>query len=196
MVIEKIFQGNVHWVESQLEGDAAYFEKLSAPQKPRALYIGCCDSRVVPEMLMGVMPGEIFVHRNIANIISSKDENVMSVIQYAVENLSVAHIIVCGHYGCGGVQAATQMQSEDQSVLDAWIRPIARLYEKHKETLLKVTSEEERHKKLVRMHLEEQCRNLVDLPIIEKVRAQRSLAIHGLVFDIASGLLEPVVKLP
>ncbi len=196
MAIEKILHNNTQWVQLQLQKDSRYFEKLSAPQKPSILYIGCSDSRVLAEDFMGVGPGEVFVHRNIANIVSSEDKNIMSVIQYAVHHLHISHIIVCGHYGCGGVKAAMNAQADvsPKTVLDVWLNPITHLYEQHRKTLLAIADEEARYKKLLDMHVEKQCHNIVSLPMIKEARMRQSITVHGLVFDIRSGILNHLVQ--
>ncbi|MFZ2429907.1 MAG: carbonic anhydrase, partial [Lutibacter sp.] len=126
MNIEKIFSNNKKWIEERLNIDENYFKNLSSGQSPEILYIGCSDSRVSAEELMGVQPGEVFVHRNIANMVPNTDLNVMSVINYAVTHLKVKHLVICGHYYCGGVKAA--MQSEDLGLLNPWLRNIRDVY--------------------------------------------------------------------
>ena len=140
MDIKQIFKNNEAWIKEKLKSDSNYFSELSIGQSPEILYIGCSDSRVTAEELMGLEPGDVFVHRNIANMIPNTDLNVMSVINYAVSHLKVNHIVVCGHYGCGGVQAA--MQAADLGVLNPWLRNIRDVYRLHKTELDNIESEE------------------------------------------------------
>jgi len=133
MKIEDVFSNNKEWVQSKLEVDPSFFKDLAKGQNPELLYIGCSDSRVTAEDLLGAKPGEVFVHRNIANMVISIDLNVMSVINYAVNQLKVNHIVVCGHFGCGGVKAA--MESSDLGILNPWLRNIRDVYRIHQNEL-------------------------------------------------------------
>ena len=142
-------------ISEQLALDANYFENLSKGQAPEYLYIGCSDSRVTPETMMGIKPGEVFVHRNIANLVLNTDLSAMSIINYAVEHLKVNHIIVCGHYYCGGVQAA--MQPSDMGILNPWLRNIRDVYRLHKTELDQIDNEEEQYKRLIELNVQEQC---------------------------------------
>ena len=130
---QQVFENNRRWVASKLEGDPDFFEHLAGLQTPKFLYIGCADSRVPANEIMGLEPGEVFVHRNIANLVVNTDSNCQGVIQYAVDQLEVEHIIVCGHYGCGGIQAA--MQPADMGLLNGWLREIRDVYRLHQDTL-------------------------------------------------------------
>jgi carbonic anhydrase len=150
---EQIFKNNETWVADKLEKDPEYFHNLVKGQSPDFLYIGCSDSRVTAEDLMGVQPGEVFIHRNIANMVVSIDLNVMSVINYAVKHLKVKHIIVCGHYACGGVKAA--MQPADMGILNPWLRNIRDVYRTHKDVLNAITDEPARYDKLVELNVQE-----------------------------------------
>ena len=185
--IEKIFANNKEWVAEKLSANPNYFENLSKGQSPEFLYIGCSDSRVTAEELMGVQPGEVFVHRNIANMVISIDLNVMSVLNYAVRHLKVNHIIVCGHYACGGVKAA--MQSADLGILNPWLRNIRDVYRLHKEELNAITEEEERYNRLIELNVQEQCVNLIKTAAVQQAHKERGLMVHGWVFDIHSGKL-------
>lgn len=185
--IEKIFANNKLWVAEKLSVDPQYFEKLSAGQKPEFLYIGCSDSRVTAEDLMGVQPGEVFIHRNIANMVISIDLNVMSVLNYAVRHLKVNHIIVCGHYACGGVKAA--MQSADLGLLNPWLRNIRDVYRLHKDELNAITDEEKRYDRLIELNVQEQCVNLIKTAAVQQAYKERNLQVHGWVFDIHTGRL-------
>src|SRR6478736_1762437 len=187
MDIKQIFENNKKWVVKQLEMDEHYFEKLSKGQAPEFLYIGCSDSRVSAEELMGLEPGEVFVHRNIANMVPNTDLNSMSVINYAVVQLKVNHIVVCGHYGCGGVLAA--MQQSDLGILNPWLRNIRDVYRIHQETLDKITDQEEKYKKLVELNVQEQCVNVIKTAEVQKAIRGRNLRVFGWIFDIHSGNL-------
>ncbi len=184
--IEQIFANNKNWVAEKLAVNPAYFQNLSKGQNPEFLYIGCSDSRVTAEDLMGVQPGEVFVHRNIANMVISIDLNVMSVLNYAVRHLKVNHIIVCGHYGCGGVKAA--MQSEDLGILNPWLRNIRDVYRLHKDELNAMT-EEKRYDRLIELNVQEQCVNLIKTAAVQEAYKQRGLRVYGWVFDIHTGKL-------
>ena len=185
--IEKIFANNRQWVAEKLSVDPDYFSKLSKGQSPEFLYIGCSDSRVTAEDLMGVQPGEVFIHRNIANMVISIDLNAMSVLNYAVRHLKVNHIIVCGHYACGGVKAA--MQSKDMGILNPWLRNIRDVYRLHKEELNAITDEEKRYDRLIELNVQEQCINLIKTAAVQEAHIERGLMVHGWVFDIHTGKL-------
>jgi carbonic anhydrase len=187
MDIKQIFENNKKWVVKQLEIDEHYFEKLSKGQSPEFLYIGCSDSRVSAEELMGLEPGEVFVHRNIANMVPNTDLNSMSVINYAVVQLKVNHIVVCGHYGCGGVLAA--MQQSDLGILNPWLRNIRDVYRIHQKTLDAITNEEEKYKKLVELNVQEQCINVIKTAEVQKAFKERGLRVYGWIFDIHTGKL-------
>ncbi|PVX46940.1 carbonic anhydrase [Flavobacterium sp. 103] len=187
MDIKQIFENNKKWVVKQLEMDEHYFEKLSKGQTPEFLYIGCSDSRVSAEELMGLEPGEVFVHRNIANMVPNTDLNSMSVINYAVVQLKVNHIVVCGHYGCGGVLAA--MQQSDLGILNPWLRNIRDVYRIHQKTLDAITNEEEKYKRLVELNVQEQCINVIKTAEVQKAFKERGLRVYGWIFDIHSGKL-------
>jgi carbonic anhydrase len=187
MDIEKIFENNKTWVQNKLNIDADYFQNLSKGQNPDILYIGCSDSRVSAEELMGVSPGEVFVHRNIANMISNTDLSAMTVIEYAVKLLKVKRIVICGHYFCGGVKAA--MQSKDLGILNPWLRNIRDVYRLHKDELNDIKSEESRYNRLVELNVQEQCVNTIKTAAVQKAIRERGLTVHGWVFDIHTGQL-------
>ena len=187
MNIEKIFDNNKNWVESKLNVDPKYFNDLSKGQNPEILYIGCSDSRVTAEELMGVGPGEAFVHRNIANLVPNNDLSSMSVIDYAVSHLKVNHVIVCGHYYCGGVKAA--MQSADLGILNPWLRNIRDVYRAHNTELNAIEDEEEKYKRLVELNVEAQCINVIKTAAVQYAHKERNIIVHGWVFDIHSGKL-------
>lgn len=169
--------------------DADFFEKLAKDQTPEYLYIGCSDSRVPANEIMGLDPGEVFVHRNIANVVASIDLNVMSVINYAVANLHVKHIIVCGHYNCGGVKAA--MMPRDMGILNPWLRNIRDVYRFHFDELNAIKSEEKRYKRLVELNVQEQAINVIKTAVVQKCYvANKYPEVHGWVFDLKTGLLK------
>ncbi len=187
MEIEKVFKNNEKWIAEKLSADANYFENLSKGQSPEILYIGCSDSRVTAEELMGVEPGEVFVHRNIANMVISIDLNVMSVLNYAVNHLKVKHVVVCGHYFCGGVKAA--MQAKDLGILNPWLRNIRDVYRLHKKELNAIADEHARYNRLIELNVQEQCVNLIKTAAVQQAYRERNLQVHGWVFDIHSGKL-------
>jgi len=187
MEIRHIFANNQKWIKEKVKTDENYFKKLSLGQKPHILYIGCSDSRVSTEELMGAQPGEVFVHRNIANMVPNTDLSSMSVINYAVSYLKVQHVVICGHYYCNGVKAA--MQSADMGILNPWLRNIRDVYRLHKEELATITDEEEKYKKLVELNVQEQCVNVIKTPDVQRAIKERGLTVHGWVFDVNSGEL-------
>ncbi len=187
MDIKQIFKNNQNWVQEKLSIDSNYFKNLTEGQNPDILYIGCSDSRVTAEELMGVSAGEAFVHRNIANMVPNTDLSVMSVIDYAVMQLKVNHIVVCGHYYCGGVKAA--MQSQDLGILNPWLRNIRDVYRMHKDELNDIKDEDQKYKRLVELNVEEQCINVLKTAEVQRAYRERGITVHGWVFDIHSGKL-------
>lgn len=188
MDLNNVFSQNERWIEQKLQINPDYFSNLSKGQSPEVLYIGCSDSRVTAEDLMGAQPGEVFVHRNIANMVISIDLNVMSVLNYAVNHLKVSHIVVCGHYFCGGVKAA--MQAQDLGILNPWLRNIRDVYRIHKNELNQISDENDRYNRLIELNVKEQCINLIKTAAVQKAFKQRNLQVHGWVFDIHSGKLK------
>jgi len=186
MNIQDVFKNNRQWIEDKLKSDDHYFEKLAAGQTPELLYIGCSDSRVTAEDIMGLKPGEAFVHRNIANLVNNVDLSVMAVINYAVRHLEVNHVVVCGHYNCGGVKAA--MQSADLGILNPWLRNIRDVYRLHRDEL-NALEESERYDRLVELNVQEQCVNLIKTAAVQQAYKKRGLMVHGWVFDIRTGKL-------
>ena len=185
--LKKIFENNKQWISEKLSIDPDYFEKLATGQQPEFLYIGCSDSRVTAEDLMGVQPGEVFIHRNIANLVNNVDLSVMSVINYAIRHLKVKHVVVCGHYNCGGVKAA--MQPVDMGILNPWLRNIRDVYRTHRSELNAIEDEEKRYQRLVELNVQEQCVNLIKTAAVQEAYAERGLTVHGWVFDIHTGEL-------
>ncbi|MFT6718870.1 MAG: carbonic anhydrase, partial [Sphingobacteriales bacterium] len=161
------------------------FKDLSKGQNPEILYIGCSDNRVTAEEMVGATAGEAFVHRNIANMVPNTDVNVMSVINYDVVHLKVKHIVVCGHYFCGGVKAA--MDSADLGPLNPWLRNIRDVYRLHRDELNNIQDQEEKYKRLVELNVQEQCLNVLKTAEYQTALKERAVAIHGWVFDIHSG---------
>ena len=184
----QIFENNKEWVAEKKAIDSEFFEKLAEGQDPDFLYIGCSDSRVTAEDLMGLEPGEVFVHRNIANLVCNNDLNVMSVINYAVAHLQVKHIVVCGHYYCGGVKAA--MQDRDLGILNPWLRNIRDVFRLHKEELNAIHDEEQKYKRLVELNVEEQCNNIIKTAVLQQAYLRTGYPlVHGWVFDVKTGKL-------
>ncbi|MDX5583461.1 MAG: carbonic anhydrase [Aureibaculum sp.] len=187
MDLDKIFQNNQNWISEKLALNINYFNDLGKGQKPELLYIGCSDSRVAAEDLMGLDSGEVFVHRNIANMVISTDLNVMSVIEYAVEHLKVNHVVVCGHLACGGVKAA--MQSADLGILNPWLRNIRDVYRLHNNELNAIKNDQKKYDRLVELNVQEQCVNLIKIAEVQKAYRARGLKVHGWVFDVYTGKL-------
>ena len=187
MDLAHIFTNNQHWIAEKLKTDADFFRNLSQGQNPKVLYIGCSDSRVTAEELMGTKPGEVFVHRNIANMVPNTDLSAMSVINYAVSHLKVNHVVVCGHYYCNGVKAA--MMSADMGILNPWLRNIRDVYRLHKSELDLITNEEAKYKRLVELNVQEQCVNIIKTSDVQKAYKEREFTVHGWVFDIHTGKL-------
>ncbi len=187
MDISKIFSNNKKWIAKRLKHDEEYFTNLAKGQSPEILYIGCSDSRVTAEDLMGMRPGEVFVHRNIANMVPNTDLSAMSVINYAVSHLKVKHVVVCGHYSCGGVKAA--MQSEDLGILNPWLRNIRDVYRLHHTELDLITDETKKYNRLVELNVQEQCVNVLKTSDVQKAILENRVAVHGWVWDIHSGKL-------
>lgn len=183
---EEIFENNKRWVEQQTEKNKDFFTQLAREQNPDYLYIGCSDSRVTAEEMMGVSPGEVFVHRNIANLVNNVDLSVMSVIEYAIRHLKVKQIIVCGHYNCGGVKAA--MVPADLGILNPWLRSIRDVYRIHKAELDAIADEHQRYNRLVELNVEEQCINIIKTAALQlSFISQGYPIVHGWVFDLHNG---------
>ena len=183
----RLIDGNRHWVAEQNARDPHFFEKLAAGQKPEYLWIGCSDSRVPANEICGLGPGEVFVQRNVANLVVHTDLNLISVLHYAVDVLNVKHVIVCGHYGCGGVLAA--MGNDDVGIVNKWLRNIKEVYVKHREELDAIATHEQRADRLVELNVMDQVANLAKTSIVQRCWAERALQIHGLVYSLKDGLL-------
>ncbi len=183
---KKILDNNKKWVESQLALDQDYFKDLSKGQQPPLLWIGCSDSRVPANEIIGAKPGEVFVHRNIANMVIHSDMNMLSVLDYAVNVLKVKHVIVCGHYGCGGVLAS--MGNQSIGLIDNWIRHIKDVYRLHEDYLNSIEDHEERFNKFVEINVQEQVFDLAKTSIVQGAwRNGQDLTLHGWVYGLNSG---------
>jgi len=186
---DRVFEHNKAWAAEQKAKDPEFFAHLSEGQNPEYLWIGCSDSRIPAEQITGLQPGDAFVHRNIANLVCNTDLNVMSVITYAVQHLQVKHIVVCGHYGCGGVKAA--MTPKDLGILNPWLRNIRDVYRLHEKELDAIPNEEARYNRLVELNVIEQCRNVIKTASVQQSYAQNRFPIvHGWVFGFHDGLLK------
>ncbi len=183
---KKILDNNKQWVESQTAIDPEYFKDLSKGQNPPLLWIGCSDSRVPANEIIGAKPGEVFVHRNIANMVVHSDMNMLSVLDYAVNVLKVKHVIVCGHYGCGGIKAA--MGNDSIGIIDNWIRHIKDVYRLHKEELDAVANEDDRFNKFVEINVKEQVFDLAKTSIVQSAwKKGQELTLHGWAYGLNSG---------
>jgi len=184
----QIFENNKQWVQEKLNLDPDFFTNLSKDQSPDFLWIGCADSRVPANVVTGLEPGDIFVHRNIANLVANGDLNVHSVIQYAVEHLKVKHIIVCGHYECGGVKAS--MLQEDLGLLNNWLRYIRDVHRLHQEELDAISDEAKKYDRLAELNVVEQCINVIKTSFVQKSYVNSGYPlVHGWVYDLKTGLI-------
>jgi len=184
----RLLENNKSWVKKKLELDPNYFNKLSAGQNPDYLWIGCSDSRVPANQITGTQPGEIFVHRNIANMVIHTDMNMLSVLSYAVEVLKVKHIIVCGHYGCGGILAA--MGNKQYGLIDNWLRNIKDVYRLYERELDSIQDTEARGRRLVELNVMEQVGDLSKTSIVQNAwERNQPLHVHGWVYDIHDGII-------
>ncbi|MEY4920001.1 MAG: hypothetical protein RLZZ431_1183 [Bacteroidota bacterium] len=187
--IKNLLENNKNWVAKQLAIDPAYFDKLSNSQNPEYLWIGCSDSRVPANQITGTLPGDIFVHRNIANMVVHSDMNMLSVLSYAVEVLKVKHIIVCGHYGCGGVQAA--MENKQFGLIDNWLRHIKDVYRYHHKELDAIEDKTQRARRFVEVNVMEQVHDLCKTSIVQNAwKNKQPLHVHGWVYDIHDGIIK------
>lgn len=187
-MIDDLLTHNVSWAAERKREDPEYFSRLAALQKPDYLWIGCSDSRVPANVITGLEPGEVFVHRNVANLVHRADLNLLSVLEFAVESLEIKHIIVCGHYGCGGVKAA--MDGERHGIIDHWLQPIRDVANKFDDHLADIKEEQARLNRLCELSIESQVRNLNRTPIIKSARNRgKELRIHGWVYGLNDGLL-------
>lgn len=188
MNLEQIFQNNEKWIVEKLALNPDYFKDLAKGQSPEYLYIGCSDSRVTAEDLMGLNPGEVFIHRNIANQVVPTDNNINAVIQYAVEHLKVKHIIICGHYECGGVKAA--LHPSDMGQLNSWLQTLRDVRRLHKTELESIKNEQQLFDRLVELNVREQCMNVIKIDHVQRSWYKTGFPqIHGWVFNVRNGKL-------
>ncbi len=186
---KSLLDNNKAWVAETLEKDASYFDNLAKGQQPPVLWIGCADSRVPANQIIGAQPGEVFVHRNIANMVIHSDINMLSVLDYAVNVLKVKHVIVCGHYGCGGVQTA--MTNKQVGIIDNWIRHIKDVYRFHKDELNAISNEQERFDRFVELNVFEQVQDLAKTSIIQNAwERKQEIHLHGWVYGINNGIIK------
>ncbi len=185
---QQILENNIEWVKSSLEKDPQYFKSLAEKQTPPLLWIGCSDSRVPANEIIGAKPGDVFVHRNIANMVIHSDMNMLSVLDYAVNVLKVKHVIVCGHYGCGGVKAA--MGNDSIGIIDNWIRHIKAVYRLHQNFLDSIIDENERFNKFVEINVKEQVYDLAKTSIVQSAWGSgQELTLHGWAYGLNSGFV-------
>lgn len=190
---DKLFLSNKAWALEKLQEDGSYFSELAKDQKPDYLWIGCSDSRVPANEIIGAAPGELFVHRNIANMVVHTDLNLLSVLEYAVTHLEVKHIILCGHTGCGGIKAALSNSNFD--LLNKWLRNVKDVYYHHRGEINILDSEAEKVNRMVELNVIEQVNNLVKTSVVQKAWLKReSPKIHGWIYDMETGLLKSVVE--
>ncbi len=192
---ERLLLENKAWAAERVADDPAFFERLKNIQTPEYLWIGCSDSRVPANEITGTQPGEIFVHRNIANMVVHTDLNMLSVLQYAVEVLKVKHIIVCGHYGCGGVKAA--MTQTSLGIINKWLRNIKDVYRIHRDEVDGIEDESKKTNKLIELNVKEQVMNLAKTSIVQKAwKDNNAPHLHGWVYGLDNGLINPIYEMP
>lgn len=192
---EKLLQENKQWAAEMVAKDADYFKRLVALQSPELLWIGCSDSRVPADKITGTQPGEIFVHRNVANLVVANDLNLLSVLQYAVEVLKVKHVIVCGHHNCGGIRAA--LQNVQLGLIDKWLLNIKNVHQKYKSQIDSLATEDEQVDLLTELNVKEQVLNLAQTSIIQKAwETNAAPDLHGWVYDLRDGIINPVFDMP
>lgn len=194
-IYERLLLENKAWAQEKISEDPDFFNRLAHLQTPEFLWIGCSDSRVPANEITGTQPGEIFVHRNVANLVINTDVNLLSVLDYAVNYLKVKHVIVCGHYGCGGVKAATT-KADYKPVLNMWLRNIKDVYRLHRDELDKIKDEESRTDRLVELNVKEQVANLAKTSIIQRAwKNEQRPDLHGWVYGLKDGIIKPVFEM-
>ena len=192
---EKLLQENKIWAAAQIAKDPDYFKRLLHLQSPEILWIGCSDSRVPANQITSTEPGEIFVHRNVANLVVNTDVNLLSVLDFAVTQLKVKHVIVCGHYGCGGIQAAIT-KKDFKPVLNMWLRNIKDVYRLHREELNAIKDEDNRCDRLTELNVKEQVNNLAKTTIIQKIwKKEQRPDLHGWVYGLKDGIIKPIFEM-
>ena len=191
---KELLKENQEWAAEKISKDPGYFERLSHLQSPEFLWIGCSDSRVPANEITGTQPGEIFVHRNVANMVVHTDLNLLTVLEYAVNQLKVKHVIVCGHYGCGGVQAA--MTNHNFGIINKWLRNIKDVHRLHREEVDSIPDEEKRIDRMVELNVKEQVMNLAKTSIIQKAWKKNKFPhLHGWVYGLKDGLIKPIFEM-
>ena len=192
---EKLLLENKAWAAEKVADDPEYFKRLALLQSPEFLWIGCSDSRVPANEITGTQPGEIFVHRNVANLVINTDVNLLAVLDYAVTHLKVKHVIVCGHYGCGGIKAAAT-KTDYKPVLNMWLRNIKDVIRHHREELDAIPNEEDRTDRLVELNVQEQVYNLAKTTIIQRCwKKEQRPDLHGWVYGLKHGIIKPVLEM-
>lgn len=187
--LQELFENNRHWARTMTRVNPRFFENLVGQQSPKYLWIGCSDSRVPANEIVGLLPGQIFVHRNVANLVIHTDMNCLSVLQYAVEILNVEHIIVCGHYGCGGITAAVEDQRH--GLIDNWLRHVRDVYQRHERHLKRVKDKDTLLRRLCELNAHAQVQNVANTTTVQDAwRRGQELSIHGWVYDIRDGLIQ------
>lgn len=187
--LSQLFRNNQEWCKSKISGDPDYFTKMAEYQDPRYLWIGCSDSRVPANEIVGLAPGELFVHRNVANLCPHTDFNCLSVLEFAVDRLQIEHVIVCGHYGCGGIRAA--MEDTHLGLVDNWLRNIRDVYNRYKEELEQIADFTARSNRLSELNVYQQVTNICHTTVVQEAWSKkRSLTVHGWIYDLCTGKLK------
>lgn len=195
--VETLLLNNKAWSDEMHHRDSGYFERLKGGQTPDILWIGCSDSRVPAEIVVGAQPGEMFVHRNIANQFISTDFNGLSVLQFAIVSLKVRHVVVCGHYSCGGIRAALNRQNNELQIVNKWLKHIKDVYRLHEEDLERTNDQEHKMRQLVELNVIEQVYNLAHTSIVQSAwDSDHRPSLHGLVYGLENGLLKELIHLP
>lgn len=193
MTPDDLLKNNVQWAQKITESDPTFFATLAKQQAPDFLWIGCSDSRVPANQIVGLLPGDIFVHRNVANVVLHTDLNCLSVLNFAIDHLKVEHVIVCGHYGCGGVKAA--MESEQLGIVDYWIRNIRDVYFNNRKKFDECKDDHEKVNKLCELNVAQQVYNVAHTNVVQNAfRRNQPLSIHGWIYDIHDGLLKKLME--
>lgn len=196
--LDHLFDRNVAWAQAKTRDDPDFFRRMAEQQRPDYLWIGCSDSRVTANDVLGLAPGSVFVHRNIANVVHTSDMNILSVLEFAIHHLKIEHIIVCGHYGCGGIERA--LSGEKSALVDHWLQPIVMLYRKHKAVIDVIADADARINRMCEINIELQVRRVAATPIVEQAwQKGLPLAIHGWIYGVHDGLIralgEPVTSI-
>ncbi|GMV78249.1 MAG: carbonic anhydrase [Chitinophagaceae bacterium] len=191
----KLLEGNKNWAAKKIKKNPTYFEALVNIQTPDFLWIGCSDSRMPADLVTGTQPGEIFVHRNIANLVVNTDVNLLAVLDYAVNSLKVKHVIVCGHYGCGGVKAAME-KTDLNHILNMWLSNIKDIQRIHNDELQNIKDDKQRYDRLIELNVMEQIKNLAKTSIVQKSwKENNSPSLHGWVYSLHDGIIKPIIEM-